>query len=75
MLNGELRINESINIETELPLHESRLILFLQQFVLRARSFKFSPTEVESMICLIGLVCFMLRRIIGMVYGLDPCLT
>ena len=41
-------------------------------------SFEGSPSEMEgNMNCLIiiGLVCFMLPRIIGMVDGLDPCLN
>ena len=39
-------------------------------------SFKGSPSEMEgNMNSLIGLVCFMLPRIIGMVDGLHPCLN
>ena len=39
-------------------------------------SFKGNPSEMEgNMNSLIGLVCFMLPRIIGMVDGLDPCLN
>jgi len=71
MLNRELHINE--NIENQSPLNHS-YFFFLQERVLM--SFKGSPSEMEgNMNSLIGLVCFMLPRIIGMVDGLDPCLN
>ena len=39
-------------------------------------SFKGSPSDIQgNMNSLIGLVCFMLPRIIGMVDGLDPWLN
>ena len=71
MLNRELHINE--NIESQSSLNHS-LSVFLQDRVWM--SFKGSPSEMEgNMNSLIGLVCFMLPRIIGMVDGLDPCLN
>ena len=71
MLNRELHSNE--NTENQSPLNHS-LSVFLQERVLT--SFKGSPREMRgNMNSLIGLVCFMLPRIIGMVDGLDPCLN
>ena len=70
MLNRELHINE--NIENPSPQNHA-LPFFLIERVLM--SFKGSSSEMEgNMNSLIGLVCFMLPRTIGMVDGLDPCL-
>ena len=71
MLNCELLINE--NIENPSPQNHA-LSFFLIERVLM--SFKGTPSEMEgNMNSLIGLVCFMLPRIIWMVDGLDPCLN
>ena len=64
MINRELHISE--NIENEIGFLRERVMM----------SSKGSPSEVEgNMDSLIGLVCFMLPTIIGMVDGLDPCLN
>ena len=70
MLNLLLHIHE--NIENQSALNHTRSV-FLQERVLM--SFKGSPSEMEGMNSLIGLVCFMLPTIMGMVDGLDPRLN